>query len=554
MSENSTSPRKTVAHKSETNAPMSASTNKLPRVVVAESFAQGGLTVLQQHGVDITSCVGATRAELLVAVKNAQGLIVRSQTRVDRELLRAADNLSVIGRAGVGVDAIDVAAATDAGVVVVNTPSANTLAATEHTFALMLALMRHIPQASRSAADGVWERARYVGHELYGKTLGIVGLGRIGGSVAMRARAFGMEILATDPFVSESRAKAHEVTLIPLEELLERSDIVTLHVPLSVQSQRVIDAARIRKMKKNAFLVNCARGDLVDEDALLAALDAELLAGAAMDVFSQEPPRAGSTGARLLRHKKVVATPHLGGSTHEALGRIAVELALDVVNVLQGNPAEGAVNAPAPCGVDAHLVRPFVDVAHRLGRLFAQLKDEALLPVLTMALQGDIAEVEAAPLVSAFLSGLLQITTERRVSIVNADAIARELGMVVEVRRDSSRDAYAAAIRVTGGKRSLTGTSAHDGARVVEIDGYEVDTVPAGSLILTQHRDVPGMVGRVGTILGDAQINISGMQVSRRVEGAKAIMVLSVDRSTDTPTLDALARIPGMVSVRPLTL
>lgn len=533
---------------------MPGNTKTLLRVVVAESFAQGGLTVLQDHGIDVASCVGASRAELLVAVRSAHGLIVRSQTRVDRELLRAATNLTVIGRAGVGVDGIDIAAATDAGIIVVNTPSANTLAATEHTFALMLALMRHIPQASRSAADGVWERARYVGHELYGKTLGIVGLGRIGGSVAMRARAFGMEILATDPFVSELRARAHDVTLVPLDELMERSDILTLHVPLNVQSQRVIDAARIRKMKKNAFIVNCARGDLVDEEALLAALDAELLGGAAMDVFSQEPPRLGSAGARLLTHEKVVATPHLGGSTHEALGRIAVELALDVVHVLEGHPADGAVNAPAPSGVDAHLLRPFVDVAHRLGRLFAQLQDDQILPVLVMVLHGDIAEVAAAPLVSAFLSGFLQITTERRVSIVNADAIAREMGIVVEVRRDSSRDAYAAAIRVTGGKRSLNGTSAHDGARVVEIDGYEVDTVPAGSLILTQHRDVPGMVGRVGTILGDAQINISAMQVSRRAQGADAMMVLTVDRSADAATLEGLSLIPGMVSVRRLTL
>jgi len=528
--------------------------NRSPRVIVAEPFAQSGLTVLQENGIQIASCIGASRAELLAAVKDAHGLIVRSQTRVDAELLKAADNLTVIGRAGVGVDAIDVTAATDAGIVVVNTPSANTLAATELTFALLLAVMRHIPRASLSAAGGLWERGSFVGHELYGKTLGIVGLGRIGGSVATRARAFEMEILAADPFVSEGRAQAYGVTLVSLDELLERSDIVTLHVPLGVQTSRFIDAGRIRKMKKGAVLVNCARGDVLDEDALLAALDEGLLGGAALDVVRQEPPEAQSSSARLLKHQKVVATPHLGGSTHEALGRIAVDLARDVVNVLRGRPADGAVNAPAPSGVEASRIRPFVDVAHRLGRLFAQLDIDDVLPTIGFVLQGDIADVDGAPLVSAFLSGLLQLATERRVSIVNADAIASELGIAVEVRRVASGGAFAASIQVSRGQRTLTGTSLHDGPRIVEIDGYELDAIPAGSLILTQHWDVPGMIGRVGTILGDAQINISTMQVSRRAEGGEAMMVLSVDRSADPTTLECLASIPGIIAVRPLTL
>ncbi|MFN2450361.1 MAG: hydroxyacid dehydrogenase, partial [Candidatus Baltobacteraceae bacterium] len=289
------------------------------RVVIAEAFDASGLAVLEARGVAVVSCVGSTRAALLGELREADGLIVRSETRVDRDLLAQAPRMRVIGRAGVGVDAIDVAAATESGIVVVNTPAANTIAATEQTLALLLALMRHVPEASRCVREGRWERAPFVGRELFGKTLGVVGLGRIGGAVSTRAIAFGMSVVAHDPFVPPARAQSLGVELQPLDALLAQADIVTLHVPLTAQTRGMIDARALGLMKPGAVVINCARGGIIDEDALLNALDRGALRAAGIDVVAQEPPAPQSAGARLHRHRNVLATPHLGGSTYEAL-------------------------------------------------------------------------------------------------------------------------------------------------------------------------------------------------------------------------------------------
>lgn len=525
----------------------------MARVIVAEPFAESGLDVLRAGGIEVISCVGAGRAALLAALDGADGLIVRSETRVDRELLSASPSLCVVGRAGVGVDAIDVAAATDAGIVVVNTPAANTIAATEQTFALMLAVQRHVPQAWAALKSGRWERAPFVGHELYGKTLGIVGLGRIGGGVALRARAFGMRVIASDPYVAPSRAQAHDVELLQLDELLRDADIVTVHTPLNEQTRNLIDAANLARMKPGAVLVNCARGGVVNETALLEALDAGRLRAAAIDVVAQEPPPPDGPGAKLHRHERVIATPHLGGSTHEALARIATELAQDLVSVLRGRPAGGAVNAPIPRGADAEKLRPYVDLAFRTGMLLPQLADGAPFTPLVMTLRGDIAELESAPLVTAFLAGLLKRTSDRRISVVNAAAIAHERGLEVEVRHSSARDAFASSLAISAGPHSVVGTALQHGLRIVDIDGFELDAQPDGPLILTRHRDVPGMIGRAGTLLGDAGVNISTMQVARGA-GDEAMMVLAVDRQPEPATVRALSAIPGMRTVRAVTL
>lgn len=519
------------------------------RVVVAEEFSESGLAALRQSDIEIVSCVDRPRSSLAAALSDAEGLIVRSATRVDRELIAASKNLRVIARAGVGVDSIDVSAATQAGVVVLNTPAANALAAVEQTFALMLAFLRHTPQAYASVKAERWERKALVGRELYGKTLGIAGLGRIGGAVAARARAFGMQVLVYDPYVSSAQAEAHDVQLLPLDELLERADIVSLHMPLNDQTERLIDAPRLKKMKKDAVLINCARGGLIDEAALLAALDESHLAGAALDVFLQEPPARGSTSARLQAHPRVLATPHLGGSTHEALERVAAELARDIINVLEGRPAEGAVNAPIPRGADAHKLRPYVELAYRIGVLYPQLREATNLMPVSMTLRGEIAEVDAAPLVTAFLSGLLQGTAERRISVVNADAVAQERGISVEVHTRPS-DEWVSSLEVSTGSQKIVGAALHQGLRIVQIDDFEIDANPAGSLIVTRHRDIPGMIGRVGTVLGDAGINISSMQVARSPKGDDAMMVLAVDRVPEGATVEALRKISGMLSVR----
>jgi D-3-phosphoglycerate dehydrogenase len=519
---------------------------------VAEPFAEDGLAVLREAGIDVDSLVGRPRADLVAALAAADGLIVRSETRVDRELLAAGPRLSVVARAGAGVDAIDVDAATDAGILVLNTPGANTLAATEQTFALMLSLARRTPSAVQQLREGVWDRKRLIGTELHGKTLGIVGLGRIGGNVATRAKAFGMTILAHDPYVTEARADACGARLVELDTLLRESDVVTLHVPLTPQTLAMIDAAKLRLMRPHAHLINCARGGVIAERDLLDALDAGVLAGAAIDVVAEEPPPPDGTGAALHRHPKVYATPHLGGSTHEALARIATELAHDVARVLLGAPASGAVNAPVPSGPDAERVVPFLDVAYRLGRFYPQYARPARMPALALVLGGALAGAAPEPLVRAFLSGLLQATTDRRVSIVNAEPIARERGIVLDARADPGTSAYASSLRLLAGETSVTATSIAGAPRIVELDRYEIDATPVGAMLITQHADVPGMIGRVGTILGDAHVNISTMQVSRNTVGGDAIMVLSTDRPADDATLAALRAVPGIASVRSL--
>ena len=490
----------------------------------------------------------------MLALADADGLIVRSETKVDRALLAAGPKLTVVARAGVGVDAIDVDAATDAGIIVLNTPGANTIAATEQTFALMLSLARRTPAAVQSLREGRWDRKPFIGTELYGKTLGIIGLGRIGGNVALRAHAFGMKLLAYDPYISAARADAFDVTLVELETLLRTADIVTLHVPLTNQTRGMIDAAKLALLQPHATIVNCARGGLIVERDLLTALDNGVLAGAAIDVVAAEPPPADGTGAQLHRHPKVFATPHLGGSTFEALERIATELAHDVARVLLGSPANAAVNAPVPDGPEAERVLPFLDVAYRMGRFYPQVANETRLPEFTMMLQGEIADVPPEPLVSAFLSGLLQTTTDRRVSVVNAGAIARELGVHVDARGERGNSIYASSLRISGGRTSLTGTSVSGAARIVEVDGYEIDATPVGALLITQHRDVPGMIGKVGTLLGQQNVNISTMQVSRNAIGGDAIMVLSIDRPADEATIAALRTIPGINSVHSLAV
>jgi D-3-phosphoglycerate dehydrogenase len=524
------------------------------RVVVAEAFAEKGLEILRSAGITVDSLVGRPRADLVKALETADGLIVRSETKVDRALLGHGPKLAVVARAGVGVDAIDVDAATDAGVIVLNTPAANTLSATEQTFALMLSLARKTPQAVQMVREGVWDRRNLIGTELAGKRLGIVGLGRIGGNVAARARAFGMTVLACDPFISPARAESFDVRLVDLDTLLREADIVTLHVPLTAETRGMIDAAHLAKMQPHAYVINCARGGVVVEEDLLAALDAGKIGGAALDVVAVEPPPPGGSGAKLHRHPKVIATPHLGGSTVEALERIALELAEDVARVLLGAPGLGAVNAPVPNGPEAERVLPFLEVAYRMGRFFPQFASGDAHGSFAMLLQGELAEVPPDPFVRAFLSGMLQVTTERRVSVVNAESIAYELGIRVEARGDASPTPYAGALRVVGGTVSVSGTAVNGSPRIVEAGGFEIDAVPVGAMLVTQHHDVPGMIGRVGTILGNAAVNISNMQVSRNAIGGDAIMILGIDHPADDDTLAALRSVAGIASVRSLTL
>ncbi|HZV78370.1 MAG TPA: phosphoglycerate dehydrogenase [Candidatus Binatus sp.] len=524
---------------------------KTPTVLVAEPLAAEGVAVLRAGGVDVREAFDQPRAALRSLLSDADGLIVRSKTKVDAEMIAGAPALRVVGRAGVGVDAIDVAAATQAGIVVLNTPDASTIATAEHTIAMMLALCRNVSAGQDRVRSFQWSAKGLMGTELYGKTLGIVGLGRIGAAVAARARGLGMTVLAHDTFVSESRAEAAGAKLVSLDDLLGRADFISLHAPLTSQTQSFIGARELALMRAGARIINCARGGLIVEDALLDALDNGRLAGAALDVIRDEPPAADADVWRLLRHPKVVATPHLAGSTREAQARIATDLCRDIVAVLSGQPPSGSVNAPA---APTAALRPFVELAATLGRAYAQLSREPALASFSLLFEGELSDVDPRPFVAAFLVGLLRDVTDRRVSVVNATQVADEMGIAVETLAAPCERGFARALSVRGGKTSLAGTIVHgEQLRLVEIDGFEIDAVPRGHLIVTWHADVPGIVGKAGTILGQAGINIATMNVARRDDGT-ALMLLAVDRNLDEAGLQQLRSIGELHDVRSIEL
>ncbi len=522
-----------------------------PFVVVAEPLADTGLAVLRDGGLEVREAAGCSRPELDTLIAKADALIVRSKTKVTSAMLHAAPTLQVIGRAGVGVDTIDVEAATRCGIVVLNTPESSTIATAEHTLALMLSVCRNIRAGQERVQERRWSAQGLAGSELSGKTLGVIGLGRIGAAVAARARGFGMTVLAHDAVVSEARAESLGVKLVTLDELLKRSDFVTLHTPLTPQTHGLIGARELALMKPGARIVNCARGGLVEEAALLAALESGRIAGAALDVIADEPPKPDSPAWALLRHPHVVATPHLGGSTIEAQERIAIELCRDIVAVLCGRPPAGAVNTPARAAPE---VRSFVELANRLGAAFPQLSQAEKFSRFDLVLEGDLAGYDGLAFAVAFLVGLLPHLTDERVSEVNALDVAQRMGIVVETLGAPCERGFAKALAVLGHRTSLAGTVVHgEQLRLIDVNGFEIDVLPQGHLLLTHHHDVPGIVGKVGTILGNARINISTMQVARDGHG-DAIMLLGIDRAPDSPILKRLRSIQDVERVMAIEL
>ncbi|MDQ3938528.1 MAG: phosphoglycerate dehydrogenase, partial [Chloroflexota bacterium] len=487
----------------------------------AEPLAEEGLELLRsEHEVDVAA--GAVRDELLARLADYEALVVRSQVQVDAEVLAAGRRLLVVGRAGVGVDNIDLDAATRAGVTVVNAPTANTIAAAEHALGMLYALARHIPAADASLRSGAWQRSRFMGQELRGKALGIVGLGKIGMAVAARARAMEMELLGHDPYVTEEAALQHGIELLPLADLLARADAVTLHVPLTHATRQLIGSAQLRLMKPNALLVNAARGGVVDERALAAALSEGRLAGAAVDVFESEPPN----DSPLLGAPNTVLTPHLGASTGEAQTRVAVETAQQILDVLSGRSARYAVNAPlVPPETERALV-PYLPLARSLGQFYAQFAPT--LEGLTLELAGEIAEHDSAPLAAALLAGVLATATDERVNPVNAPLLARERGLHLAERRTSESPRYTSLVTVAGAT-TVAGTVSGNEPRLVRLGQYWVDMPPARWMLVTRHRDRPGTMGTIGLMLGEADVNISAMHLGRSGPRADALMILALD-------------------------
>src|SRR5437868_8237066 len=520
----------------------------MKRVLVSEQLAESGLDAMRGAGLDVDVRLGLSPEELLDAVRGAAALVIRSATQVTADVLEAADELIVVGRAGIGLDNVDVEAATRRGVMVVNAPQSNVLSAAEHTIALMLAQARNIPQANGDLKAGAWNRSRWEGVELHGKTLGIVGLGRVGALVAQRALAFGMRLAAYDPYVSRERARQMGVDLMSLEELVRSADFVTIHLPKTPDTLGIIGKDLLSQAKPGLRLVNTARGGIVDEDALAWAVREGIIAGAGLDVFAEEP----TTSSPLFDLDSVVVTPHLGASTREAQDKAGDTIAEMVLLALGGDFVPFAVNVSATEASET--VRPFLPLAERLGSIYASLAD-GLPGSIEITYEGQLADYDTRILTLAVLKGLLRLASEEPVSYVNAPQLATERGVEVRETTSSSARDYINLVSIRGGEHSVAGTLAglRGEPRIVMLDDHTIDIPPARHMLVIRNDDTPGMIGNVGTILGNGGVNISDMALGKSPTGEAAFKVLAVDTPVPTDVIDELRSSPGIIRVHPVS-
>ena len=521
----------------------------MPKVLITDNVAVEGIDLLKKRvPVDIKR--GLSPDELIATIPDYDALVVRSETRVTEPVIAAGENLKVVARAGIGVDNIDLDAATRAGVAVVNAPIGNTVAAAEHTMALMLALARNVPQAYASMKKGRWQRSAFMGIEVRNKTLGIIGLGRVGSEVARRAASFGMRLIAFDPFVAPDFAARLGVAVMSLDELLPQADFVTLHTPLTPGTIKLISTPQLAKMKPGARLINVARGELVDEEALLEALENEHLGGAALDVFTNEPPGE----LPLLQHPRLVATPHLGASTEEAQREVAIEAAEQVLAVLDGQPARNTVNAPfVPPEIHA-ILAPYVPVASMVGRLLTSLAQGQFVGI-TLRYQGDVAEHNTAILKAAALVGLLGAVSGEAVNIINAPVLAQQRGLQITEQTSADSREYAslitATLHTTGDDITIAGTSMRDEPHLVRVNNYWMDVAPSAPyLLFVDNQDQPGIIGAVGTTAGRHNINISFMEVGRIAPRGQAMMVVGSDDPIPDDVLAEIKALPQVDNAR----
>ena len=531
-----------------------------PRVLVSDPIAPEGIDILRRVA-DVDVKTGLPKDELAAIIGDYHALAVRSETKVTADVLARATKLKIIGRAGVGVDNIDVEEATRRGVLVVNSPEGNTMAAAELSVALLLSLARNIPQADGALRRGEWKRSKYMGSEIYGKTLGVIGLGKIGREVAKRLQSFGMTVLGYDPFLRPEQAEALGIRLADLDTLYAESDYITVHVPKTKDTTGMIGAAQIDKMKPTVRLINCARGGIMDETAVAEAVKSGRIAGAAIDVFTTEPAPADNP---LLGIENIVTTPHLGASTEEAQVNVAIDIAEQIADVLNGKPARAAVNMPSvPADVLAQM-GPYLTLAEKIGSLHAQLTSSPIGDV-EVVYAGDTESLPTVHLTRAVLKGLLEPTLTESVNYVNAPTLAAARGIkVTESRTPSAENGATLLVRKRGtaqeGKdggsvREISGTVfSKDNIRILYIDGYRVDVRPSGAMLVTQHTDRPGIIGKVGTLLGESGVNIAGMHVGRESEGQGAVMVLKLDAPIPDNVLAQIRQIDGMETARPVLL
>jgi len=526
----------------------------MPRVLVSDPIAPEGIAILKQVA-DVDVKTGLPKEELASIIGDYDALAVRSETKVTAEILEKATKLKIIGRAGVGVDNIDVAKATERGVLVVNSPEGNTMAAAELTVAMLLALARNIPQADATLRVGEWKRSKYMGSEIYGKTLGVIGLGKIGREVAKRLQSFEMKVIGYDPYLKAEQAEALGIRLVDLPTLYKESDYITVHVPKTKETAGMIAAEQIATMKPTVRLINVARGGIIDEAALAEAAKSGKIAGAAIDVFSVEPATADNP---LLGIPNIITTPHLGASTEEAQVNVAIDIAEQIADVLSGKPARAAVNMPSVSAEVLARIEPYLALGEKIGSLMSQMSQSGVQDFEVIYNGDDFENLPTLHITRAVMKGVLEPVVPDSVNYVNAPSLAAARGIKVtesRVQNDSHSCLLTVRAQTKNNTREICGTvfGRHD-VRIVHIDGYRVDIVPKGSMIVTEHTDRPGIIGKVGTLLGNNSVNIAGMHVGRESEGQKALMVLMIDSPVEDSILDQIKQIDGMETARQVSL
>ena len=523
------------------------------KVLVAEPVSEEGIEILHRHAqVDVKTEL--TPEELISIIGDYEALVVRSQTKVTAEVIKAGKKLQVVGRAGVGVDNIDVDEATKCGIIVVNAPTGNTISAAEHTIALMLALARHIPQANVSLKSGKWRRSDFMGTEIRNKTLGLVGLGKVGAEVARRALGLEMKLIAYDPFISADQARNLQVELVPLKQLLKEADFISLHTPLTPQTKGLIGAKEFALVKPTVRIINCARGGIVDEAVLAKAVKDKKVAGAAIDVFSTEP----ATESVLFDSDNIIVTPDLGASTAEAQVMAAKDVAEQVIDVLNGHPARYSVNAPFIPAEMLAVLAPFIQVASTVGRLLSQMV-EGQVSAVQIKYEGEISNYDTNALKAAALGGLLEQVSEERINLVNANIVAARRGLSVVEQKEPTCENYASLITMEAttstGVTTVAATVMRREVHVVRLNNYWFDIVPtAGYFLFCDHLDRPGLIGAVGKVTGDADIDISAMHVSRLKPRGQALMILAVDEPLSDEQCQQIMSIPDIYSAKVVKL
>ncbi len=522
-----------------------------PRILISDKMDPNAAQIFRDRGCEVDEITGKTPEELKAIIGDYDGLAIRSATKVTKEILEAATRLKVIGRAGIGVDNVDIPAASAKGVVVMNTPFGNSITTAEHAIALIFALARQIPEANARTQAGTWPKNDFMGVELTGKTLGLIGAGNIGSIVAARALGLRMKVVAYDPFLTPERAIEMGVEKADLDTLLAKADFITLHTPLTDQTRNILSAANIAKCKRGVRIVNCARGGLVDEAALKEALDSGQVAGAALDVFATEPAKESP----LFGTPNFICTPHLGASTNEAQVNVALQVAEQMADYLVSGGVTNALNMPSLSAEEAPKLRPYMALALQLGSLVGQLAHDDL-DNIAIEVEGAAAELNIKPITAAVLTGLMRRFSDA-VNMVNAPYLARERGLDIrEVRHDREGN-YHTLVRVTvntaAGPRSVAGTLFGNSApRLVEIFGITLEAELAGNMLYIVNEDAPGFIGRVGTTLGDAGLNIGTFNLGRRAAGGEAVLLLSMDDEIPEPVLWQVCKLPGVKTVKAL--